>query len=199
MVSQFPSSLSSLHLFIQFDFDFLRASLIAQLVKNPHAMQETRFDSWVRKIPKKGQATHSSILAWRISRTVQPMVHKELDMIEGLIFIFNYLQTQGNLARNTHKILVHNSHRFTNSHLLQHLLEYALISFTLIGNINFFSHVRVSYRNPFLSSLETSVYGASLVAQGLKIHLSVQETWVPSLVWENPKCPRATKLVCHDY
>ena len=27
------------------------ASLIAQLVKNPLAVQETQFDSWVRKIP----------------------------------------------------------------------------------------------------------------------------------------------------
>ena len=29
----------------------LRASLVAQLVKNLPAMQETRCDSWVRKIP----------------------------------------------------------------------------------------------------------------------------------------------------
>ena len=27
------------------------ASLVAQMVKNPPAMQETWFDSWVRKIP----------------------------------------------------------------------------------------------------------------------------------------------------
>ena len=43
------------------------ASLMAQLVKNPPAMQET----WVRSLGwadplKKGKATHSSILAWRI-------------------------------------------------------------------------------------------------------------------------------------
>ena len=31
-------------------FNLDRASLIAQLVKNPPAMQETRFNSWVRKI-----------------------------------------------------------------------------------------------------------------------------------------------------
>ena len=31
-------------------FSRSRASLIAQLVKNPPAMQETRFDSWSRKI-----------------------------------------------------------------------------------------------------------------------------------------------------
>ena len=38
------------------------ASLRAQLVKNPPAMQETRFDSWVGNpdLLQKGQATHSS-------------------------------------------------------------------------------------------------------------------------------------------
>ena len=51
--------------------DTLWASLVAQLVKNPPAMQET----WVRSLgwenpPKKGKATHSSILAWRIPWTV---------------------------------------------------------------------------------------------------------------------------------
>ena len=46
------------------------ASLVAQLVKNPLAMQET----WVRSLGwedplEKGKATHSSILAWRIPGT----------------------------------------------------------------------------------------------------------------------------------
>ena len=40
-----------------------RASLIAQLVKNPPAMQETPFRFLGRKdLLEKGQATHSSIL-----------------------------------------------------------------------------------------------------------------------------------------
>ena len=46
-------------------------SLVAQLVKNPPAMQET----WVQSLGwedslEKGKATHSSILPWRIPRTV---------------------------------------------------------------------------------------------------------------------------------
>ena len=50
-----------------------RASLVAQMVKNLRAIQETRSDPWVRRIPwKKGMATHSSILAWRIPWTEQP-------------------------------------------------------------------------------------------------------------------------------
>ena len=45
----------------------------AQIVKFAPAMQETWFDSWVRKIPlEKGLATHSSILAWRIPCTEEP-------------------------------------------------------------------------------------------------------------------------------
>ena len=51
---------------------YMWASLVAQLVKNLPAMQET----WVRSLGwedllEKGKATHSSILAWRIPWTVQ--------------------------------------------------------------------------------------------------------------------------------
>ena len=46
---------------------------MAQLVKNPPAMQET----WVRSLGQgdpleKGMANHSSILAWEIPRTEEP-------------------------------------------------------------------------------------------------------------------------------
>ena len=43
-----------------------RTFLVAQLVKNPPAMQETpvRFPGWEDPLDK-GKATHSSILAWR--------------------------------------------------------------------------------------------------------------------------------------
>ena len=47
------------------------ASLVAQLVKNPLAMQET----WIRSLGwedplEKGMVMHSGILAWRIPWTV---------------------------------------------------------------------------------------------------------------------------------
>ena len=42
-------------------------SVVAQLVKNPPAMQETLVGSLGQKdLLEKGTATHSSILAWRI-------------------------------------------------------------------------------------------------------------------------------------
>ena len=46
------------------------ASLVAQMVKNPTAMQETQVRSLGWEDPlEKGMATHSSILAWRIPWT----------------------------------------------------------------------------------------------------------------------------------
>ena len=55
--------------------------MVVQLVKNMPAMQETRVQSLGWQDPlKKGTATHSSILAWRIPWTVYPWGPKELDM-----------------------------------------------------------------------------------------------------------------------
>ena len=49
------------------------ASLIAQLVKNLPAMQETWIQSLGWEDPlEKGMVTHSSILAWRIPWTEEP-------------------------------------------------------------------------------------------------------------------------------
>ena len=52
----------------------LLASLVAQTVKNTPAMQETHVPSLGREDPlEKGMATHSSILAWRIPWTEEPL------------------------------------------------------------------------------------------------------------------------------
>ena len=48
-------------------YNIVRASLVAHLVKNLIAMQETWIQSLGWEDPlEKGKATHSSILAWRI-------------------------------------------------------------------------------------------------------------------------------------
>ena len=64
-------------------------SLVAQMVENPPAMQETWVQSLAQEDPlEKGMATHSSILAWRIPWTEEPgwatvqEGHKESDMTE---------------------------------------------------------------------------------------------------------------------
>ena len=58
---------------IGYPIQYSWASLVAQTVKNPPAMQET----WVRSLGwedplEKGMATHSSILAWKIPWTKEP-------------------------------------------------------------------------------------------------------------------------------
>ena len=62
---------------IHFEFIFVcgvrRASLVAQLVKNLPAMQETWFQFLGQEDPlEREMATHSSILAWRIPETEEP-------------------------------------------------------------------------------------------------------------------------------
>ena len=48
------------------------ASLLAQLVKKPPAMQSPRFNPWMGKIPWRRKWQHSSILAWNIPWTEEP-------------------------------------------------------------------------------------------------------------------------------
>ena len=65
--SSIPGSGRSPEEGIGYPIQYSWASLVAQLVKDPSAMQET----WVQSLGwddplKKGKATHSSILAWRI-------------------------------------------------------------------------------------------------------------------------------------
>ena len=62
-------------------------NIVAQLVKNPLAMQETGFDPWVGKIPwrKKGYPLQYSSL----ENSMDCIVHgiAELDTTEGLSYI----------------------------------------------------------------------------------------------------------------
>ena len=47
--------------------------LVAQMVKNLPAVQDTRVQSLSQEDPlEKGMVTHSSILAWRIPRKEEP-------------------------------------------------------------------------------------------------------------------------------
>ena len=56
------------------NFTTVRTSLVAQLVKNPPAMQETWVQSLGWEDPlEKEKATQSGILAWRIPWTIKSM------------------------------------------------------------------------------------------------------------------------------
>ena len=57
---------------IGYPLQYSWAFLVAQLVKNPPAIQETWVQSLGWEDPlEKGKAIHSSILAWKIPRAVQ--------------------------------------------------------------------------------------------------------------------------------
>ena len=59
---------------IGYPFQYAWTSLVAQLVKNLPAVQETWV--WSSHPLEKGKATHSSILAWRIPGLYSPWGHK---------------------------------------------------------------------------------------------------------------------------
>ena len=71
------------------------ASLLAQTVKNLPAMRETQVRSLGGEdLPEKRMATHSSILAWRIPWTEEPVDYspwdcKKLDTTERLFHCFS--------------------------------------------------------------------------------------------------------------
>ena len=69
--SSIPGSRRSAAEGIGYPLQYSWASLVALLVKNLPAMWETWVRSLVWENPlKKGKATHSSILAWRIPWTI---------------------------------------------------------------------------------------------------------------------------------
>ena len=72
---------------IGYPLQYFWASIVAQLVKNPPAIWET----WVLSLDwedpvEKGKATHSTILAWRIPRTVQFMGGKSWTRLSDFHF-----------------------------------------------------------------------------------------------------------------
>ena len=57
---------------------------------------------------------------------------------------------------------------------------------------------KVIFKN-CIKKTKTTLNGAFLLVQWLGIHLLMQGTRVPSLVWEDSTCQGATKPVSHDY
>ena len=82
------------------------ASLVAQLVKNLPAVCKTWVQSLGWEDPlKKGKATHSSILAWRIHGLYSPWGRKESDTTDDFHFHFG-LSCSFPCARNLVKMVV---------------------------------------------------------------------------------------------
>ena len=67
-----------------------------------------------------------------------------------------------------------------------------------VGRLQGFPPTKSVAMTTYFKPLIKVIMGTSLVAQGLRICLSVQGTWVRFLVWEDPTCRGATKLACHN-
>ena len=60
------------------------AILVAQMVKNLPAMQETQFPLLGQEDPlEKGMATHSSVLVWRIPWAEEPGALQSMELQES--------------------------------------------------------------------------------------------------------------------
>ena len=55
------------------------------------------------------------------------------------------------------------------------------------------------HNSPWVILFKTHCWRASLVVQWLRICLALQGIPVPSLVWDDPTCHRATKPMHHNY
>ena len=84
--------------------DIWWASLVAQMVKNLPAMQETHVQSLDQEDPlEKGMATHSNILPWKISWTEEPGglqsmgLQSQMDIWVIFFPIFRYYKQCGNV------------------------------------------------------------------------------------------------------
>ena len=78
----------------------LRTPLVAQMVKNLPAMQETCVPSLCWEDPlEKGMTTHTSILAWRIPWTEEPgwlqSMGLQSDMTRDFHFHFHFAPLEG--------------------------------------------------------------------------------------------------------
>ena len=73
------------------NFNIMKSSLVAQMVKNRPAMKRPRFDHWVRKIPWRRKGEHTPVFLpgeFQGQRSLvgyTPWGPKESDMTERLI------------------------------------------------------------------------------------------------------------------
>ena len=91
---------------------------MAQMVKNLPTMKETQIQSLGQEhLLEKGMATHSSILAWRISWTEEP----------GSLQSMGSQRVGHNWATNTHA----HTHTHTHTHTLTHSLTHTVTSVSI--------------------------------------------------------------------
>ena len=142
-------------------------------------MQET----WVRSLGwddplEKGKATHSSILAWRISWTIVHGATKESDLTEQLSLSFSFL-----IIRNSDGDFL-----FFCENLL------VLLTYWFQGKC-----FLVFWDLCIVSAHQDFDLGTFLLIQWLRICLPMQGTWVGSLIEEDSTCHRQLEPMYHNH
>ena len=103
--------------------------------------------------------------------------------------INNFIET-----RDINKDIRPLSYRIPHSLCSSHILQHARYTCTLVP-----LYLLTTQVSHFLWVLSRVIFGASLVAQWLRICLPMQGTRVRALVWEDPTCRGATRPVSHNY
>ena len=181
-------------LFLKPLWSLVGASLVAQIVKNLPAMQETQLWSLGQKDPlEKQMASPSNILAWRIPWTEKPGGLQSMGSQKSQTWLSKWAYTVNCYCRlRKQKQSVEGSGWYKRE----------LFSSNLQSSR---STTSICYGRIFLSlemcckcNQEIMRVGTSLVAQWLRIHLPMKGMRVRSLVWEESTCLRATKPVHHN-
>ena len=146
--------------------------MVAQLVKNPPAMQET----WVLSLGwedplEKGKVTHSSILAWRIPWTTVHGVAKSRAWLSDFTFTFHFHALEKEMATHSSILAWRNPGTEEPSGL---------------PSMGSQSRTWLKWLSSSSSSLQINCTEASLIAQSVKNMPAMQETWVRSLGQEDP-------------
>ena len=152
------------------------ASLMAQMVKNLPAMQETWVQSLGWEDPlEKGMATHSSILAWRIPWTEEPGALQSVGS-----------QRVGHEWATYTNIMNISCYSFCSSMLDRYGLPRGSDGKESDCNAGDLSSIPGLGRSPEEGNNYLLQYSwASPVAQMVKNLTAMQETWLWSLGWED--------------
>ena len=160
------------------------ASLIAQLIKNPPATQET----WVRSLGwedplEKGKAIHSSILAWRIPQ-MSPWGPKESDttgdfhVTSSIDLSTVCLQVQGRFVPSLLRPVL--------GIVAAYVMDTVFSSVQSLSRIWLFATPWTAARRARYPSPTPGVHPVHL-CRSLLLLPSMLDTWVRSLGWEDPR------------
>ena len=156
--------------------------------------------NWLLTLPLSVSAQRTLLTETFLTLHIKPclpVIHSAIFLFAQLIIIWKYFPA---------RFWINSFH--SHSAIRKHACFYS--SFTprsLYASWNVDSTNSCRKSNKFMKELKKGKrkarlklrFGASLVAQWLRIRLPMRGTWVRALVWEDPTCRRATRPVSHNY